>query len=279
MIPAICAAAQLQKIRIALANAFDFRKRQPRVLRTPLTPGATTMQPVTTRRRECATSVDGVTFTIAESLDSQFECLSLVHERYVASGLMQPNQYGVRVLPEHCEPFSVILMAYDEYGIICTSTLILDGPRGLPIEELYPDEIQQRRGAGLKLAEVSCLAGQTSADPLAKRSRPPIGRMMTFLGGLAQFLQVDRLVIAVHPRHSRFYRRKFGFEAFGEEKSYGKVQDRPAVPCEIVDIPTTLQGLLDKDTEFQLPQWRKPNPTRIQYDMLSFDVDERLIFA
>ena len=279
MIPAICAVERFQKFRAALANVFDFRHLRPRFLRTPLNPGPSTMQPVSTRRRECATSVDGVTFTIAESLDSQFECLSLVHERYVASGLMQPNQYGVRVLPEHCEPYSAILMAYDQLGVVCTSTLVLDGPRGLPIEELYPDEVQQRRDAGLKLAEVSCLAGQTSSDPLTRPSRPPIARMMTFLGGLAQFLQVDRLLIAVHPRHSRFYRRKFGFEVFGEEKTYGKVQNRPAIPCEIVDIPTTLKGLLDNDRDFRLPQWRKPNPHRIQYDMLSFDVDERLIFA
>lgn len=279
MIPAICAIERFQKIRMAVGSVFDFGAWRPRFERTTATPGAATMQPVTFRRRECATTVDGVTFTIAESLDSQFECLALVHERYVASGLMQPNQYGVRVLREHCEPFSVILMAYDEMSVVCTATLILDGPSGLPLEELYPDEIQQRRDAGLKLAEVSCLAGLTSSDPTIKRSRPPIARMMTFLGGLAQSLQVDRLVIAVHPRHCRFYRRKFGFEAFGEEKSYGKVEDRPAVPCEIVDIPTTLQGLLDRDPAFQLPQWRKPNPTRIRYDMLNFDVDERLIFA
>jgi hypothetical protein len=43
---------------------------------------------------------------------------------------------------------------------------------------------------------------------------------------------VQRLLIACHPRHARFYQSFLGFEQMGEERIYEKVCNKPAVACE-----------------------------------------------
>ena len=40
---------------------------------------------------------------------------------------------------------------------------------------------------------------------------------------------LDGLVIAVHPKHARFYRRYFDFRIIGGQKDYPCVRNRPAV--------------------------------------------------
>jgi hypothetical protein len=49
---------------------------------------------------------------------------------------------------------------------------------------------------------------------------------------MAQFARrnrIDQLLIAVHPRHARFYQRMMGFEVLGPIREYPSVCNRPAV--------------------------------------------------
>ena len=52
---------------------------------------------------------------------------------------------------------------------------------------------------------------------------------MPLIAQLAYYRGVDQLVIAVHPRHARFYHRFLGFEVIAEERTYGKVCGKPAI--------------------------------------------------
>jgi hypothetical protein len=45
----------------------------------------------------------------------------------------------------------------------------------------------------------------------------------------ARFRGVDDLLIAVHPRHAKFYERYLGFESIGPLRSYRAVCGQPAV--------------------------------------------------
>ena len=54
-------------------------------------------------------------------------------------------------------------------------------------------------------------------------------KLMRILGQHAERFGIDQLVVAVHPRHARYYQRTMGFQQFGGEVRYESLQDAPAV--------------------------------------------------
>ena len=52
---------------------------------------------------------------------------------------------------------------------------------------------------------------------------------MPLMAQLAYRRGADQLLIAVHPRHARFYRRFLGFDVISETRNYGKVCGNPAL--------------------------------------------------
>jgi hypothetical protein len=99
-------------------------------------------------------------------------------------------------------------------------SLVCDSDSGLPMEAVYPDEIASLRLKGLSLAEVSCFAeSQDDGDS----SQSAVFQLMPLMAQLAYRRGADLLLIAVRPRHARFYQRFLGFDAIAEERSHGRV--------------------------------------------------------
>ena len=132
----------------------------------------------------------------------------------------------MRVTPYHLLPSTEVLVALDHGAVSCTMSVVRDGDLGLPMESVYHEEVASLRLRGLSLAEVSCLA--ESHGPAAQ-SQSAVFQLMPLVAQLAYYRGVDQLLIAVHPRHARFYRRFLGFDVIAEERTYGKVCGKPAV--------------------------------------------------
>jgi hypothetical protein len=94
------------------------------------------------------------------------------------------------------------------------------------MEDIYHDEVEQRRRLGRNVAEVSCLA-HSCDNPNGRLSL--LLRMMSLMMQTARRSGVDELLIAVHPKHARFYEGFLAFQVFGELKTYNKVLDHPAI--------------------------------------------------
>jgi len=173
-------------------------------------------------------SVDGVTYKVADSREEREAAMRLVYDSYVKAGLIARNRYGMRVTPYHLLPLTDIFVALKDRQVAYTVTLITDDGDGVPLDSIFPNELNAVRHEGISFAEVSCLAGREGLD---RRS----GYEM-FLNLIALTFQysrhndIDRLLLAVHPRHARFYERIFGCEVCGATKSYAAVCDHPAVP-------------------------------------------------
>jgi hypothetical protein len=109
-------------------------------------------------------------------------------------------------------------------------TLVRDGEFGMPAESLFEEEVESMRAQGMRLAEVSCLAH--SNDVLDSHER-----FNTFVRGISLLLQtakrrkVDRLLLAVHPRHAKVYERLFGCVRCSDAKEYAAVKGNPAILC------------------------------------------------
>jgi hypothetical protein len=133
---------------------------------------------------------------------------------------------GLRITPYQLLPTTDIIVAELHGEVISTLSLVRDGELGLPLESLYPEEVRRRRAAGLRLAEVSCLADR----------RKEAARFFGLFCELAQVMiqmadrdGVDQLLIAVHPRHARMYCRAMAFKQVGETRDYDAVNGNPAV--------------------------------------------------
>jgi hypothetical protein len=164
---------------------------------------------------------------VGSTEEELFAAFNLVYEQYRRSGLMQPNSCKMRITPYHLLSTTEVLVAVEAESVTCTMSLVCDGPRmGLPMESVYPDEIAELRRQGLSLAEVSCLAEK---HDVTGKSQSAVFQLMPLMAQLAYRRGADYLLIAVHPRHARFYQRFLGFDMFTDERNYGKVCGKPAV--------------------------------------------------
>ena len=144
--------------------------------------------------------------------------------------------------------------------VVNTLSLVLDGELGLPLEKLYTEEVEMRRRNGRLLGEISCLADRRRQS----RSTSPstfrvLFRVMCLVIQTAAQRGVDELLITVHPRHSRFYQRRFAFVAAGEVRNYDLVEGNPAVLLSL-----DLKAMPHQEREIYERVFAKPLPKDLQ---------------
>lgn len=151
----------------------------------------------------------------------------LIYRAYERAGLCESNSLGQRHTPYQLLPTTDIFVAILRNEVISTLSLVRDGELGLPMEQIYADTVADRRAAGLRLAEVSCLADRRSGIERFFGLFCDLSRVMV---QLACREGIDQLLIAVHPRHAAIYRRYMAFRQIGQRKDYELVCGNPAVP-------------------------------------------------
>ncbi len=158
------------------------------------------------------------------------QAFALCHDVYCRSGLTPADRSGIRVMRHHLADATSVLIASVRQDVVFTVTLVGDGDYGLPMESLFGDEVEEMRRAGIRLAEVSCLA--SSIDSSNKRVRfESLVKMISLLIQSARRRGIDRLLLAVHPKHAKVYERLFGCVRCSGVKSYAAVQGNPAILC------------------------------------------------
>ena len=167
-----------------------------------------------------------IAYGIAACREEREAAFRLVYHSYLEAGLGQPNRHEMRVTPYHLLPSTEVFVAALRGETVFTVSLIGDGELGLPLENVYGQEVQDRRERGLRIGEVSCLADRRSKY---RQCFPVFLQLCRLTAQYAWHQGLDQLLVAVHPRHARFYRRFMGFEPIGPERSYPSVQNRPAV--------------------------------------------------
>lgn len=172
-------------------------------------------------------SVSGVPieYKIAANREDRAAAFGLTYQAYTRVGLCPTNPFHMRVTPYQILPTSDVFIARLDGEMICTISLIVDSKLGLPMEVIYPREVEDLRSGGLKLAEVSCLADRRR-DP--GRYFPVFVELCRLMVQSARYRGVDQLLVAVHPRHARFYRRYMAFQPIGDVRKYPSVCNKLA---------------------------------------------------
>jgi hypothetical protein len=150
----------------------------------------------------------------------------LAASNYQARGYETPGENRLRFTPYHALPDTLTLVAKHEQEVVATFSIVVDNTLlGLPMEDIYGDEIAALRRRGRRMFE---------ATTLADTGLKPREFLQVFLTLIKLSMQYhtrndgDTYVIAVNPRHRKFYTRIIGFVPLGPLRSYAAVQDAPA---------------------------------------------------
>jgi hypothetical protein len=163
---------------------------------------------------------------VAATREERQSAFELVYTSYLRACLCTANPDGLRFTPHQLLPTTDVIIATLHGEVISTLSLVRDGELGLPMEEIYPEEVNERRARGVRLAEVSCLADRREDPARFFGLFCELGRLMAQLGINSG---VDELLVTVHPRHASIYRRYMAFQPLGDRREYPAVQGNPAV--------------------------------------------------
>ncbi len=161
------------------------------------------------------------------SRESEWEqAYALAAVSYQERGYESPGTSRLRFTPYHALPDTVTLVAKHGEQVLATFSIVMDNSLlGLPMEGTYPDEIASLRRRGRRMFEATTLAdGGLNVREFVQVFLTLIKLSMqyhTSHGG-------DSYVIAVNPRHRKFYTKIMGFVPLGPLRSYAAVQDAPA---------------------------------------------------
>ena len=154
------------------------------------------------------------------------EAFQLVYQRYLSAGLIPPNLVGLRIAPQQLQPGCRVIVAEAAGRFVGTVSLVSGEQSQLPVEQLFPESVASLRDSGAQLTEIGCLA---ALDDSGRFPSPVYLALARAAIHYARQDGVDRLIVAVHPRHAKFYERAMGFVRLTQELPYDLVNGQPAV--------------------------------------------------
>jgi hypothetical protein len=163
---------------------------------------------------------------IASTRAEREAAFQLVYRSYVRAGLCPVRASGLRVTRYQLQRSTDIFIAKLRGEVIGTLSLVHDDRLGLPMEQVYTREVAERRGKGLRLAEISCLASRQIS---VARNFSLYCDLCSHMIQFAKKMEIDQVLAVVHPRHAPLYRRYMAFEQIGEYRDYPAVQNNPGV--------------------------------------------------
>ena len=95
---------------------------------------------------------------IAQTREEREAAFALIYQCYLRAGLCQPNQFGLRISPYHLSTGSEMFITVRDGEVVATVSLFIDSDMGLPMESVYPEQVNEVRQNGYLMGEISCLA-------------------------------------------------------------------------------------------------------------------------
>jgi len=168
----------------------------------------------------------------AASCSKEFlSALKLVQDVYTKEGYINAEEASCscRILENHFFEKTTVFVGKKNEKIIFTVSLFPDTPYGLPMDQVYKQELDHLRRQGRKIGEVGCLATHPEFRN-GSQNIPMYGNKIMYKYAMEN-LKIDDLVITVHPKHAVVYKEILMFEELGksEIKAHPKVNGNPAV--------------------------------------------------
>jgi hypothetical protein len=193
-------------------------------------------------REQCKSSNEkrdgALSVGFASSFSELCDAFRLVHERYVASGYMEPHRSQMRYSVFHLLPTMRVLTACIENTVVGTGYFVFDSEADLPSGGIFRREFDRLRVSGRIIGE----AGGFACDPLTDGKNGMVNMRLIKSGFTwAASLGVDDLCMVVNPKHVSFYTKVLGLEEISEAKTCPYVQGADGILLRL-DLQSLVQG-------------------------------------
>ena len=179
--------------------------------------------------------LDSFEYRVARTREELERSYELVYQEYIRQGYIDEHPSKMRFFVHNILPETTTFVAMIDDKVTATATVIPDSPLGLPMDELYKDEIDELRNKGKKTCEISMLAhsnelfdDNVSVMLNAKKMFLVFYLFKHLLDYIKTNLKLDYICIAVNPKHAGTYEYLY-FKNLGDLKYYDKVNGAPAV--------------------------------------------------
>jgi hypothetical protein len=192
--------------------------------------------------------------SMVASVEELQEAWGLLYQQYLNYNLIDKNYSELWAFPHYFTKHAGTWVGKEEGFITSTTSCLLDKENLLPLDNYYPDELNQLRLQGAKLAECGLLArkqGATNSDHLL------VLQCYALAFGLSH--GYFDFVIGIHPRQAGYYKRYFGFNQIGEEKQYIHLNNAPvallylSLKNSLADTPSKANIAIQVALQQQLP--------------------------
>jgi hypothetical protein len=146
----------------------------------------------------------------------------------VISKMYLSRGYGVPDLSD--DPYRITIVVSQEDRLVGTTTLGLDSPEGLLVDESYRAEVDQLRARNRTVCELTKLAiDDENVD--SKHIVAVLFHLCKIYGH--NIHNATDFLIEVNPRHALFYRRMLGFVPLGPQRTCARVN----APSVLLHLP------------------------------------------
>ena len=193
--------------------------------------------------------LDRPSLKFAETKDELEQSFQLVYNVYKAKGFASYNENGMIYNIHSLLPSTTHVIAKSYKSVISNLTEMFDNKYfGLPIDQLYKEEMDVLRNEERKIVELTSLA-----TPREHRWKNIFQYLVQIVYWYALYSEVDDICISINPKHVRFYKYLFPFEEFGPKRHYERV-GAPAVGLRVrvKEIVGRMQEIR-KDLNFETP--------------------------
>jgi len=177
-----------------------------------------------------------IDYSIIQTEKELKEASNLVYQEYLRQGYINPETTLEEISVYGRFPGATVFAAKYENKIIGTISVIADSELGLPIDDIYKEEVDDLRRLNKKIAQVSSLA---ISRTICKNSKKRLYKEQTnelfiffplfkLVFHYALYKEYDNLCIVINPKHNYFYTSLF-FNDLGEIKFYPALNNAPAL--------------------------------------------------
>ncbi len=180
---------------------------------------------------------------VAATKEEKEEAVKLLMRRYEEAGYLSKEKLDSRekiLVSLESESSRTFIVKDKEDKIVGTISVIFDTDKGLPMDEIFKDELDELRNhEGIKIAEI----GRLATDD--KYTKKDINMFLNLFAATLNYLiseKVDYGCIAINPKQVAIYKTLL-FNQIGEEKKYGSLKDAPAVAM-IVNVKEAEEAMI-----------------------------------
>lgn len=166
-------------------------------------------------------------FKLADTRDEIEQAFHLLYKSHIKQNYQEPNESQLRLMKHFALPTTSILVAKVDGHVVGTLTIIRKSGFALPIESIL--DLQDLELGGKTIAEVGSLAFDSEKYPQANRLLFPL--LKYFWDYISSYIQIDRIVIAVHPSQAMFYEDILLFKRLARRpvRKYAFANQAPAI--------------------------------------------------